>query len=67
MLRAEQQQIVCRAESRVFETTQCAAAARVLQARLQGKHLPYAECEALGYRNVSLSLTGRLVACVKNC
>src|SRR5207237_2720102 len=67
VLRSQQQQVVCRAESRVLETTQCAAPSRVLQARLQAKHLAYAEYEALGYRHVGLSLAGGLVAGVKNC
>src|SRR6185437_6899409 len=62
---AHQQQIVRRPKARMLEDSQSAAAARMLQTRLQGKHLPDTQSEALRNRNVSLRLARSAIACVE--
>src|SRR6516164_10800670 len=66
ILRTQQQEIVGRAEARMLEHAQRAAAARVLEAWLQCEHLAYPERETLRNRDARLCLAGRAVAGVED-
>ena len=63
---AQQQQVESRAESRLFEQAQCAAAARMFQLRLQREHLAQAQREALRNLHMFLRRADRVIAAIEN-
>src|SRR6185437_16829385 len=63
---SQQQQVVGRAKARMLQHAQRAAAAWMLQARLQGKHFPHTQRETLRNRDVPLRFARRPIAGVED-
>ena len=66
MLGSQQQQIVRSPEARMLDHAQCAATARMLEARLKREHFAQSQREPPRNRHVLLRFTNRTIARFEN-